>query len=195
MPKLDLRADRTAILCMDYQTGIVAGIGDDVADNILPLAAKTLDAARSAGIMVIYIHVGFRDGFPEISQNNAMFSALANDPLRQKMFEPSMTDIHPAVAPNDGDIVITKRRVSAFYGTELDIVLRAGGIDTLIMFGIATSGVVLSTLTDAIDADYRVTVIKDLCADSDVKLHTALLDFYAKRGDVITADGSIDHLR
>jgi nicotinamidase-related amidase len=68
------------------------------------------------------------------------------------------------------------------------MLLRAREIDTLAMFGIATSGVVLSTLTEAFDLDYRIAVIGDCCADRDAELHHALLNkFFVNRGVVLTA--------
>src|SRR5215470_13003772 len=104
------------------------------------------------------------------------------------MFEGPAREIHPAVAPQDGDIVVTKHRVSAFAGTDLEMILRANEIDTLVLFGIATSGVVLSTLTEAFDLDYKLFVIEDLCADGNPELHTNLMRFYAGRGTVIHAN-------
>ena len=66
--------------------------------------------------------------------------------------------------------------MSAFAGTDLNLLLRANEIDTLVLLGIATSGVVLSTLLEAFDADYRLVVIKDCCADTDAELHNCLTD-------------------
>ena len=71
----------------------------------------------------------------------------------QQLFEGTSGSIYAAVAPEDGDIVITKSRVNAFAGTDLELVLRATDINTLVLFGIATSGVVLSTTLHAADAD------------------------------------------
>ena len=99
-----------------------------------------------------------------------------NNPKHQQLFQGPTGAIHPAVAPQVDDIVITKHRVSAFTGTDLDMILRAKDIDTLILFVIATSGVVLSTLLHASDADYRLIVIKDCCADLDPETHTHLLE-------------------
>ena len=84
--------------------------------------------------------------------------------------------IHPEVTPEPGDIVVTKRRVSAFAGSDLDVVLRAGGIDHLVLTGIATSGVVLSTLREAADRDLTLTVLADACLDSDPEVHRVLTE-------------------
>jgi nicotinamidase-related amidase len=74
------------------------------------------------------------------------------------------------------------------------MILRANDIDTLVLFGIATSGVVLSTLIHAVDEDYKIFVIDDLCADGDQELHASLMRFYARRGTVITADAFVEAL-
>ena len=84
--------------------------------------------------------------------------------------------------------MVTKRRVSAFAGTDLGIILRANEIETLVMFGIATSGVVLSTLLEASDLDYRLVVIRDCCADLDLGLHTCLIErVFPTRATVLSA--------
>ncbi|MGA2932584.1 MAG: isochorismatase family protein, partial [Acidimicrobiales bacterium] len=89
----------------------------------------------------------------------------------------------------DGDIVVTKRRVSAFAGSDLDVVLRARGARTLVLAGIATSGVVLSTLRQAADLDYGLVVLRDGCADADEEVHRVLLDkVFARQADVLTVD-------
>jgi nicotinamidase-related amidase len=84
-------------------------------------------------------------------------------------------EVHPAVAPQPGDVLVTKRRVSAFTGSDLDVVLRARGTGHLVLTGIATSGVVLSTLRQAADMDYRLTVLADGCLDADPEVHQVLL--------------------
>ena len=91
--------------------------------------------------------------------------------------------------------MVTKTRVSAFAGTDLDLLLRANDIDTLILFGIATGGVVLATCVQAFDADYRLVVIKDCCADSDADLHTCLVDrCFPRIASVVTASELQDAL-
>jgi nicotinamidase-related amidase len=144
---------------------------------------------------VIHVQVGFRPGMPEISPRNALFAAIRTNPQRQQLFQGDAGKIHPAVAPVGEDIVITKHRISAFTGTDLDMILRAKEIDTLVLFGIATSGVVLSTLLDAVDADYRAIVIKDCCADQDADVHSVLLEkVFPRRGTVVTSAELLESL-
>jgi nicotinamidase-related amidase len=163
----------TALLAMDFQNFIVDSYGDEMA-ALLARARTLLAAARQAGALVIYVAVRFRPGYPEISPDNAMFSGIKNAGLLLE--GESGADIHAAVAPHDGDLMVTKRRVSAFAGSDLELLLRAKGIKTLVLTGIATSGVVLSTVREAADKDYRLVVVQDCCADHDEDVHRVLLE-------------------
>jgi len=165
---------RSAVLCMDYQTGIVSNYIKD--EHLLSRAASVLRQARSSGLTVIYVQLGFRPNFPEISPRNAAFSTIKTSAERRQRFTGSAREIHAGVAPETDDIIVTKHRVGAFAGTDLDMILRAKDIETLILFGISTSGVVLSTLRHAADADYRLIVIKDCCADQDAEVHGCLME-------------------
>ncbi|TGK00969.1 cysteine hydrolase [Leptospira semungkisensis] len=190
-PSLDLT--KTAVLVMDYQNAIVNGGYVKNPDAFLGKASQILGLARKTGVPVIYIVVGFRPGFPEVSPNNMMFGAIKKNGGLGK--DPKMMEIHSAVTPQADDIIVTKHRVGAFLGTDLDMILRARGIDTLVMMGIATSGVVLSTLRYASDADYRNVVIKDLCSDRDPQVHQVLTEkVFPRQADVITSDDLIEIL-
>jgi nicotinamidase-related amidase len=157
----------TALLIMDVQDGIVERLGDAA---MLDRTAEALAAAREHGLRVFFVRVAFRPGHPEISPHNRTFSALRD---AGGLLEDS-TGIHRAVAPREGEPIVTKRRVSAFAGSDLDVLLRAGGIGHLVLCGIATSGVVLSTLRAAADLDYGLTVLHDACADADEEVHRVL---------------------
>lgn len=172
----------TALLVMDVQRGIVERFGGD--DGLLDRTAEAIAAARAHGVPVIYVRVAFRAGAPEVSPRNRAFAALRDAGGMDETGE--ATAIHPAVAPQPGDVVVTKRRVSAFAGSDLDVVLRAGAIDALALCGIATSGVVLSTLREAADKDFELTVLRDACADRDPEVHTVLLDkVFPRQAEVV----------
>ncbi len=147
---LSLDTKASALLVMDFQTAVVEMVSSDK-DTLVQRTAALIDGARKAGMKVIYVVVGFRAGYPEVSPRNQSFA-----PIREsgRFAEGSAgTEVHPAVAPEAGEVVVTKHRVSAFAGTDLDMILRANGIETLVLAGIATSGVVLSTVRHAADAD------------------------------------------
>jgi nicotinamidase-related amidase len=172
----------TALLVMDVQQSIVERFAGD--EGYLPRLAAAVSAARGAGIAVIYVTVGFRAGYPEVSERNKSFAAIAGSG-RFTADDPG-SRIHPAVAPAPGEVIVRKRRVSAFAGSDLDVVLRAGGADSLVLAGIATSGVVLSTLRQAADLDYRLTVLADGCLDADPEVHRVLLEkVFPRQADVV----------
>jgi nicotinamidase-related amidase len=103
--------------------------------------------------------------------------------------------IHPAAAAREGEPIVVKHRVSPFVGTDLDALLRANGIDTLVLAGVHTSGVVLSTVRQAVDLDYRLVVVRDCCADPDAEVHTMLLNIViAKQAAVVTTAELADAL-
>jgi len=172
---------KQALLVMDVQRVVVDRYPDP---TYLSRLRQAIDAARGSGLPVIYAVVGFRPGYPEISSRNKMFG-----PLRARGIAGSedANQVHPEVAPEPGDIIVTKRRVSAFAGSDLDMVLRAGDIDQLVLTGLATSGVVLSTLRQAADLDFGLTVLADGCLDADPEVHRVLTEkVFARQADVTT---------
>ena len=182
---ITLEPARTALLVMDLQNDIVRMFGDKAA-ALLDRAAAVLAAARKAKLTVVYVVVGFRPGYPELSKHNASFAAVSRSG-RFLLGTPG-SDVAPAVAPQDGEVVVVKHRVSALAGTDLDMVLRAKGIDTLVLLGIATSGVVLSTVRSGADADYALVVVSDACADADDEVHRVLTEkVFVKQASVVSS--------
>jgi len=187
MSELKFDPTHSAVLCLDCQSGIVSIYAGKNPD-FLPNAAMVLDRSRQSGITVIYVKVGFRPNLPEINSRNTLLAAIKASPQHQQLFTGPIGEIHPAITPRYDDITITKRRINAFAGTDLNIILRAKEVDTLILFGISTSGAILSTLLDAFDQDYRLFVIKDCCADLDLDIHDCLIGkFFPQRATVLTA--------
>src|ERR1700727_2820628 len=185
----NLSIDRrtSALLVMDFQTLIVDNYAAD-AEALLDRTAKLIAVARTGGRRVVHVVVGFPPGYPEVSGRNATFNGIKASGAFAVGAE--NTKIHPAVAPLAEEIVVTKHRVSAFAGTDLDMMLRANGIETLILTGIITSGVVLSTLSHAADADYRLLVVRDCCSDGDKEAHRVLLEkVFPRHATITTAAG------
>src|SRR5438876_8372047 len=178
---------------MDMQVGIVTRYAPT--DDVLMHVNTAITAARATSIPVVYVVVAFRQGYPEISPRNKSFSAIKQQqsPLQAAM---TATEIHPAIAPQPTDIVVMKRRVSAFSGSDLEVVLRAQGIAHLVLCGIATSGVVLSTLREAADKDYQLTVLSDCCVDSDEEVQRVLLSkVFPRQAEVVTAEAWSEGLK
>lgn len=162
---------RPVLLVMDFQHGVVESIADP---PVLDAAVRAVKAARASGIPVMFVRVAFRPGYPEAAASNGTFAALAQRGDAMTQDHPA-TQVHDALQPRPDEPVVVKRRVSAFSGSDLDVLLRAAGADTLVLAGIATSGVVLSTLRQAADLDYRLTVLSDACADRDPEVHRVLM--------------------
>ncbi len=191
MSDADAGFSNAALLVMDYQAAVVAMMG--VAEPMIDRASNVISAARKAGLPVIYIRVAFSPGYPEINPRNRQFG-----PIKGSGFllvgDPG-SDIDPRVGPVEGDTTITKHRVSAFAGTELATLLEARGIDTLILMGIATSGVVLSTVRQGSDKDYDMYVVGDCCADPDPETHRCLLEkIFPAQVAVVDAEGMVGRL-
>ena len=176
----------SALLIMDVQQGVVERLGQP---GVLDRLAEGLAAARNAGVPVIFVRVAFRPSFPEVSPTNRSFSALAGTAGDRFGEDNPATQIHPAVAPRPGEPVVVKKRVSAFTGSDLAVLLRSMSVNELVLTGIATSGVVLSTLREAADRDYQLTVLTDACADADEEVQRVLLGkVFPRQAAVITTE-------
>lgn len=189
-----LDPSHSAVLSMHYQAGIVSIYAKDQPE-LLERAASVLREARSSGLAVIHVRIGFRPGLPEVSARNVLLSAIKGSVQHRQLFEGAAGAIHSAVTPEGDDITVTNHRVSAFAGTDLEMILRAKDIETLVLLGIATSGVVLSTLLDASDADYRLIVVKDCCADLDAEVHDCLVNkIFPRQATVLSAGELLEAL-
>ncbi|HEX4344876.1 MAG TPA: cysteine hydrolase [Solirubrobacteraceae bacterium] len=171
LPPIDPR--QTALLVMDYQPGIVDSLPD--AGALLERTAGAIALARGRGVTIGYVRVAFEDADYDAMPATSRMAAIAASAGRAAFHADSPTTaVHERVAPEPGDVVVRKIRVGAFSTTDLDAQLRARGITTLILAGISSSGVVLSTVRDASDRDYRLLVLADCCADREPDVHELL---------------------
>jgi len=175
----------TALLVMDVQEAVVKMLNFD--STLIDNLAKSIGSARANGIPVIYVVLNFRKGYPEVSQNNTSFWQIKHSAMNLDTEESAK--IHPAIAPLSNEIIVIKKRVSAFTGSDLEVVLRSFGTKHLVLTGIATSGVVLSTIREAADKDYELTVLSDCCADRDDEVHNVLMTkVFPRQAEVISAE-------
>ena len=176
----------SALLLMDFQTDIVSRYPE--ISPAVDRAATLLAGARAAKATVIFVVVGFRPGYPELDTRNPIFGALAQTG-RLQTTQPG-SDIDLRVVPASNEPVVLKHRVGPFHGTDLDQILRARRIDTLVLAGISTSGVVLSTVRYAADLDYKLVVVADACGDGDPEVHRLLTEkVFVRQATVVhTAD-------
>jgi nicotinamidase-related amidase len=182
-----LVASHSALLIMDFQNAALDRVADT--GDLLDRAGYARGAADAAGMPVVYILVAFApDQLAAIPDRNKMLAAIAAAGL---LVDGSPgTQIPAAIAPRAGDRVLTRTRVSAFSTTGLAAFLDGRGIDTLVLAGVQTSGVVLSTVCDAADRDYRLLVLEDCCADADAGLHETLTsNVFPRQADVTNTAG------
>lgn len=181
---MKLDSKRTAFITLDYQNGILGFVPG--AESAIPMAARAIGFARKKNFLIIHAGLGFSEGHPEIPDFETPFSRVKQNNVFVKG-TPS-AEFHSAIF-KPGDIVVYKQRVSAFSENHLRMILRARGIDHLVIFGIATSGIVLSTLRQAFDLDFRSVVIKDACFDPDPDVHRVLTEkVFPRQAWVVTAD-------
>ncbi|WP_405990320.1 cysteine hydrolase family protein [Streptomyces sp. NBC_00986] len=175
--------ERTALLVMDFQNGIVPIAPDS--DALVERVKDTIAEVRAVGGAIGYVRVAFtEDDWSAVPETNKSFSAVAA--AKMLHHEDDATQIDARITPEDGDIVVRKIRYGSGSTTDLHEQLSDRGIDTLVLAGISTSGVVLSTVIDAADRDYRVFVLSDGVADPDAETHRVLVEkVFPSRAHVI----------
>lgn len=158
---------KTALLVMHYQTDILA-LFPSVAPTLLANTRTLCDAARAAGVNVYFAKFHFSPGYPEVSPLNKNGQGV-------KQLGLFVEDrVSPELGQQANEPTIIAHRASVFFGTDLQVRLSAQGIDTLLMVGIASTGVMLSSVAHASDADYRLFTVKDCCYDPDPVVHAHL---------------------
>jgi nicotinamidase-related amidase len=165
-------AGRAALLVMDYQVGVLGMF--EHPDRLVDRVKETIALVRDRGGTVGYVRVAFTDadfeGVPSTSRMAARV-ALAGDAFHA---DSPTTAIDDRISPEPHDIAVRKTRVGAFLTTDLDEQLHSRGIDTVVLAGLSTSGVVLSTVREASDRDYRILVLSDASADPQPDVHEFL---------------------
>ncbi len=193
MPEIDLRKNTTALLIPDFYAEVMGSLPHAVDRKVVDKTQALQRAARDAGVLVCYSATVFRPGYLEINDRNKTFSQRKNS--GQEAVSDPVQLIHPSVRPMPGEVVVGKHRVNALFGTDLDMVLRSNNIETLVVLGYATSGVVLSTVRYAADLDYRLLVVEDCCSDQDPEVHDFLTQrIFPRQTDVVRSEDVISAL-
>lgn len=183
MANIAFSKSNTALIIADFYTEaykLPHAVERKCVENALALRA----AARAAGMLVCYTATVFRPGYPEISLRNKNFSLLKLKAGAD--MSDAVLRIHPQLRPADGELVIGKHRVNALFETDLAMILRAHNVDTLLLLGNSTSGVILSTTRYAADADYRLLLVEDCCTDTDAATHDFLFTkIFPRQADIV----------
>lgn len=176
--------ENTALLVMDMQNGIVNGLDDK--DKIIEANQRAIEKARQQDIPVIFVRVAFSQGLLEIAPNNKMFGPMRenNAPMER---DSEATQIHPELNRKEHEPIVTKHRVSAFTGSNLEVLLRGLQVRHIVLTGVATSGVVLSTSVEAADKDFDITILEDAIGDREQDKHEFLVERILPRYASITS--------
>jgi nicotinamidase-related amidase len=181
---MEQKTQNTALLVMDMQMGIITNF-PLVANDLIIANKKAIEYARAQNIPALFITVGFRQSVWEGRPNNKGFAAV-----KQRTADADMNvfaTVLPELGKREDDLWVLKRGLSAFAGSDLEMLLRSLGIQHLVLTGISTNGVVLSTLREAMDKDYKLTVLADCCADADEEVHRVLTTkVFPRHADVMT---------
>jgi nicotinamidase-related amidase len=161
---------KTLFLVMDMMNDLVSESGFNAKTyavqvkerGVLEHTAKAIEAARHAGIGIGYVRVGFSPDYRECPPASPIFSGARKNGIFK--LGTDGTQVHPALAPRTSDLDIIKHRVSPFYATSLEPILRANGIERLILSGVSTNGVVHSGAREGHDRDYEIVIFEDCCA-------------------------------
>jgi biuret amidohydrolase len=186
---------RTALLALHYQNEVLhpeglikVGTTDRSAnrERVKERAATLLTFARGAGIPVISVRIAFQPGHADVIQNCPIFREVVKNGA---MVDGSWgAEFHEGLGPLPGEQVVKHTRVNAFFGSDLEDVLRGLDVDHLIIAGIATNSVVSTTVAHAADAGYEITVAEDACSSGNPDLHKACLENMKLVADVLTVD-------
>lgn len=186
---------RTALLALHYQNEVLHPEGrikvgmaekSDNRERVKERAATLLAFARRTGIPVISVRIAFAPGHADVIQNCTIFRNVVKNGA---MIDGSWgAEFHEGLGPLPGEAVVKHTRVNAFYGSDLDDILRGMGTDHLIIAGIATNSVVSTTVAHAADAGYVVTVAEDACSSGNPDLHKACMENMMLVADVLAVD-------
>ncbi len=183
---------RPALLVLDLINDIAHPDGkyadvclDQITERgVLDAAATAIEQARLLGIPVIYVVVGFSPGYPDWPAGSPLFAEARHD--ERLVLGTWGTQVHDALKPAADEPVVAKRRVNPFLGTHLDMLLRTQGVNTLLLTGVTTDLVILSTAREGHDRDYRIEVLEDATATSDPGLQQAALTLISRTATVTT---------
>jgi nicotinamidase-related amidase len=185
----------TLFLVMDMMNDLVAADGFNARTyavqveerNVLANTRAAMEAARAANVKIGYVRVGFSPDYRECPPDSPIFSgARKNNIFKLGTWG---TEVHEAIAPQDGDFDIVKHRVSPFYGTTLEPILRANGIQKIVMCGVSTNGVVHSGAREAHDRDYEVVILEDCCAGVTPDEHMHAIACLGRFGQIVSSNG------
>ena len=184
---------KSILLVMDMMNDLVHPDGVNAKTYVVQATARRLyantvraiAAARAAGVPVGYVRVGFSPDYRECPPASPIFSKARDNGLFK--LGTWGTEVYSEFAPQPGDFDIVKHRVSPFYGTSLEPILKAQGIGRLVLSGVSTNGVVQGAAREGHDRDYAITLLEDCCCGATEDEHNFALAGLRRYAEVSTA--------
>ena len=197
---MDLTPSRTALLAVHMQGDIVTAEGalggafaDQVAErDVIGKVGRLLDATRGSGATAVYTRVAWQPGYPDLVANCRLLGMVSQ--TRSLVEGSENARIVPELTPQDDDIVVTHQRVGAFSASQLDVILRSRGVDTILLAGVSTNVSVESTARQATDLGYRTVLVEDACSSTDMAAHRATVASMSLLGEITTTDAVVGAL-
>ncbi len=152
--------------------------------NIIKNITRVLDLARKYNMMIIYVVFGFSKNYAEWLPNSKLFKHVKGQ--EQAILGSWATQICDELLPKEGESVITKHQIDPFLNTNLDMLLRLNNIEEVILTGVSSEFVVLSTALSAHDRNYNVQVLEDCIASSDKHSHECAVHIISKIANIVT---------
>jgi biuret amidohydrolase len=197
---MELNPSSTAVIAVHMQKDIVTADGalggffaaQAAERDVVGVTGKLLDAARAAGATVIYTRVAWLPGYPDLVANSPL---LAMTMQAQALIDGTgNAEIVPQLTPHGGDVVLTHKRVGGFSASQLDVILRSRGVDTIVFAGVATNASVEGTSRQASDLGYRTIIAADACSAADPGAHDAAIASLGLLAEITSTAEIIDAL-
>lgn len=179
---MDFTAGSSAVLALHWQNDIVGADGafagffaeQIAARQVVPATRALIDGAREVGVPVIYVRVCWAEGHPGLVANNGLFAAVKE--MGALVDGTAGADVIPALAPREGDDVVSHQTMSPFVGGDLERVLRERGVETVLLAGVATNVVVDEVARGAVNRAFNAVVVADCCAAATRAAHDAAVE-------------------
>jgi nicotinamidase-related amidase len=179
---MELDPRTTAVIAVHYQGDVVGPDGafagffhqQVVERDVLAVTKGVLDAARAAGVPVVYTRVAWQPDYSNLNANSPLLGIVVQSGCLKE--GSPLAEIVSEVAPADGDEVVTHQRVGGFTDSGLHELLQRKGIETVLFTGVATNASLEGTARQASDLGYRVVVVEDACSAATPEAHQASIE-------------------
>jgi nicotinamidase-related amidase len=197
---MELNPSTTAVVAVHMQKDVVNADGafggffaaQAEKVDVVGVTSRLLDAARAAGSTVVYTRVAWQPGLADLVVNSPILGIVQQSGCLVEGSDKA--EILPQLTPKDGDLVVTHQRVGGFSASQLDVLLRSRGIDTILFAGVATNFSVEGTARQASDLGYRTVIVSDACSAADDATHEASLSSLGLLAEITSSADVIDDL-